>query len=98
MYKDWISRKEEEEIPQFDSHKEAKEYFSAKYGKDFILTSIEKIDGQKCYFYYLIVNWENYRRLQNAMAKRETGNLDSVLIESAQPIQIMEDGSVHIVH
>lgn len=98
MFKGWISREEEANIPVFNSYDEARKYFQNKYGKDFILETIDYVDGQKCYFHAIVVSWENYRRLQKAMERHETGNLGIDVMASSQPVQILEDGSVHIVH
>ena len=94
-----ISREEEAKIPQFHSHEEAKAWFEDKYGKDFILTGVDYLgqEEEKCYFYYLILNWEEYRKGQNEL--KRTGRLVGFdYLNSHQPVQIMENGSIHIVH
>lgn len=92
-----ISRKDEESIPQFNSHKEAKEWFEERYGKDFILTGIEQVGEEQCYFYYLVLDWEEYKKGQKEL--QENGYMAGLsFLMSHQPVQIMESGSVHIVH
>lgn len=92
-----ISRKDEESIPQFHSHEEAKKWFEDRYGKDFILTGVEYAGEEKCYFYYLILDWEVYTKGLKEL--RTTGNVAGIeFLYSHQPVQIMESGSVHIVH
>lgn len=92
-----ISRKDEESIPQFNSHEEAKKWFEDRYGKDFILTGVDEVGDELCYFYYLILDWEQYRKGLKQIEKdgRMTG-FDFLF--SHQPVQIMQSGSVHIVH
>ena len=93
-----ISREEEAKLPQFGSHEEAKEWFKDRYGADFILTSAEPIGDEMCYFYYLILDWQSYikGRKELRINRNMGAGLDFLL--SHQPIQIMQDGSVHIVH
>ena len=92
-----ISRKDEESIPQFNSHEEAKSWFEDRYGKDFILTGADQIGDETCYFYYLILDWEEYKRGQKEL--KENGYMAGLsFLMSHQPVQIMESGSVHIVH
>lgn len=92
-----ISRKDEESIPQFHSHEEAKKWFEGRYGKDFILTDVDYIGKEKCYFYSLILDWEEYQKGQKAL--QENGYMAGLeFLMSHQPVQIMESGSIHIVH
>lgn len=97
MFEGWITRKEEEEIPVFHGHDEAKAYFKEKYGDAFVQESVDTIDGQNCYFCALIVDRETYyiglRKMQLGQA---VYGMD--FLKSKQPIQIFEDGSIHIVH
>lgn len=93
----WISRKEEDEIPEFKSHDEACKWFKEKYGDNFMMEDSELIDGQKCYFYQLIhdrVAWEKGQK-----ELRDNGFTNGKdFMSAAQPIQIFEDGHIHIVH
>lgn len=92
-----ISREEEALIPQFNSHEEAKKWFEDRYGKDFILTHAEIIGEELCYFYYLVLDWEEYKKGQKEL--RENGYMAGLsFLMSHQPVQIMESGSIHIVH
>ena len=92
-----ISRKDEELIPQFNSHEEAKSWFEDRYGKDFILNDIEYVGDERCYFYHLILDWEEYKRGQKEL--KENGYMAGMsFLMSYQPVEIMENGGVHIVH
>lgn len=92
-----ISRQEESLLPKFNSHKEARKYFTDLYKDDFILQSSEYIGEQICHFYVLVINREDFEKGQTTLLNE---NLVSGLdyLYSHQPIQIMDDGSVHIVH
>lgn len=91
-----ISREDEASIPEFTSHHEAIKYFKEKYGPDF---RYEEYDSE-CHFFCLVLDHEAFRKGRNAMAKGEplTGDAALSFIYSYQPIQIFENGNVHIVH
>lgn len=72
-------------------------FFEEKYGSDFIVESIETIGAEKCYFCSLIVDRETFLEMQELLRKGLSFSGDRFL-SCAQPIQIMESGSVHIVH
>ena len=92
-----ITRAGENELPNFGNYEEAKAFFTERYGSDFILQDIDRIGEQLCYFHALVLDWEEYDRGQKQL--REQGSLTGFeYIGSYQPIQIMEDGSLHIVY
>ena len=95
-----ITRKEEAELPVFDSYKEAKSYFDGKYGKDFVLESIDDIDGQNCYFHALILDHATYDKGRRILQSGSymTGQLSIDFLNSYQSIEIFEDGNIHIVY
>ena len=95
-----ISRTDEAAFPQFNSHDEAKEFFKDKFGMDFVFDSAENIGDGICYFYVLIVDHAIYRKGKRILSQNQpvTGELGLQFLNSYQPIQIMENGSVHIVH
>lgn len=100
MIEKWISREDESKIPRFDNYHDAKAYFEEKYGKDFILQSFEDDigpDGVRCYFHALVFDWEAYHALTNYLMQGD-GQSGNGLIGCYQPIQIFEDGHIHIVH
>lgn len=92
-----ISREEDAKLPVFDSHEEARAYFKEGYGADFIMVGSETIMGEKCYFYYILLDRVAF---EEGTRKIQAGIHDASLkyLESHQPVQIMESGSVHIVH
>lgn len=92
-----ISRKDEETIPQFHSHEEARKWFKEKYGNDFMLTDVEEIGEETCYFYVLILDRSEHEKGQ--LELKEKGYLvGTEFLNSYQSIEIMESGFVHIVH
>ena len=92
-----ISRDDEANFPNFDSYEDARMYFRERFGSDFIFQDVGDVGGQRCYFHAVVVDWEKYKagRLQLERNGHVLG-LDFVL--SYQPVQIMQDGSVHVVY
>lgn len=91
------SREDEANLPDFSSHDEAREYFKEKHGSDFVMTDSEIINGQKIYFYALILNRDDYEKGMQRLAT--TGYTDGLsLMNSYQKIEIWEDGSIHMIH
>ncbi len=92
-----ISRNDEAELPDFSNHELARKYFKNKYGDRFVMASSEIIDGMKIYFYNLILDDEIYKDGQEKLGRGEPV-LGLELMNSYQPIEIWEDGRIHIVH
>lgn len=95
-----ISRQDEQSFPAFNSHEEAAAYFKDKFGSDFVFESSEPIDGMQCYFYSVISDHAVYHKARRMLAHGEpvTGDLGLQFMQSYQPVQIMENGNVHIVY
>jgi hypothetical protein len=94
----WISREEEAELPTFESHEEAREFFKKKYGSRFQLNDSLELLECKIYIYNLITNMEKYMKSINDM---QSGVGAEAIMEyhmSHQTIEIGEDGSIHILH
>ncbi|EJP81998.1 hypothetical protein [Bacillus cereus] len=94
----YISREAESQIPSFSSHDEARSWFKGIYGDSFQLTDSEIIEGQKCYFYFLILDESEFLRGQNDLQKNGFMADASKYLGSYQKIEIFEDGRIHIVH
>lgn len=94
----YISREDEAQIPDFSSHDEARDWFKLKYNNSFQLETSQEINGQKLYFYFLILDHEKFFKGQQEMT--EKGFIGDALeyLGSYQKIEIYEDGSIHIVH
>lgn len=93
----WISREEEAGFPEFESFEEAWTFFVRKYDKDMVLETVDMVDGVKCYFCALVTDWEVYKEMLR-MFKLGEPVMGMKYIECKQPIQIFDDGRVHIVH
>lgn len=95
-----ISRQEESTFPAFGSHEEAAAFFKSRFGSDFVFESSENIGDMKCYFYSVVSNHEAYYKGRRLLKKGQSvsGDLGLQFIMSHQPVQIMENGNVHIVH
>lgn len=91
-----INRQEEAELPIFKSHEEARDYFEEKYGEKFVFEESSEIGDEICFFYRLITDEEAY--IKGASDLNTNGYVGMEFMNSYQPIQIMEDGSTHIVH
>ncbi|GHI01376.1 hypothetical protein [Neobacillus kokaensis] len=94
----FISREEEAKLPSFQSHEEAYQWFEAKYGIDFVLTTVEPVEEQNCYFYILIVDRYIYEFGQKELEEKGVLTNAFKFMRSHQDIQILEDGSVLIVY
>lgn len=93
----WISREEEALFPEFDSFEAAWDFFVKKYDKDMLLDSVDIIDGKKCYFCSLITDWGTYKDMCRLLERGEP-LIGLKYIQCRQPIQIFENGHIHIVH
>lgn len=93
-----ISREEEHALPEFKSHTEARAYFKEKYGDDFQMTGSDTIDGEKIYFYKLILDRKAHKELMDQLMTKGYGAMTKEMLFSSQDIQIWETGGIHIVH
>lgn len=95
-----ISRQDEADFPVFQSHNEAADFFKDKFGSDFVFESSENIGDGMCYFYSVVTDHAIYnkgRRLLSA-GQPVTGDLGLQFMKSYQPVQIMENGNIHVVY
>ncbi|RFU64954.1 hypothetical protein [Peribacillus glennii] len=86
-----------QELPEFDTHDEAKAWFEEKYQDRFVLGSTDIMEGTKVYYYHLVKEPNEYR---DYMANVSNGSDEG--IESMQPfysystIEIAENGGISI--
>ena len=90
----WISKQEEAELPKFNSHEEASNYFEKKYGERFVFEESFDNGNGICFFYRLINDVEAY--IKGVTDLNSNGSLGLEFMNSYQPIRIMEDGSVQV--
>ncbi len=93
----WISREEEASFPDFNSFQDAWDFFIGNYDKNIVLESVDFINGEKCYFCALIIDSSTYKEMCRLF---EVGVpvIGMQYLNCCQPIQIFENGCVHIVH
>lgn len=92
-----LTRKFEQELPEFQSHTDARKWFKKRFGDNFVMADSEIIGEEKYYFYHLIVDRAAY---ETGMKKlREEGYASGFdLPLSYHPVEISETGLVHIVY
>lgn len=93
-----ISREQEHALPQFNSHDEARAYFKDLYGSDFQMTDSSTVNGEKIYFYKLILNKSVYNEMIKEIEANGYCAMNEERIFCTQDIQIFESGHIHIVH
>lgn len=102
-----ISREEEASLPRFNSAEEAYRHFRGVYGRDFAFLSVEKAgNGEEYWHCHLILDRAAYElgmeALMGQSARKGDGNVlrpsGIEFLRSHQTVEIMESGSVHIVH
>ena len=93
-----ISRQAEAEFPEFDSHEHARKFCKNKYGDSFVMASSEMIGDEKVYFYHLILDRQQY--FDGFQKLKEDGFITDSLdfMNSYQPVEIFEDGRIHVIH
>lgn len=94
---EWISREEEASFPEFDSFQAAWNFFVGKYDKNMVLESVDFVGTEKCYFCALITDWDTYTEMNRLLEAGEPV-VGMKYVMCRQPIQIFENGQVHIVH
>lgn len=92
-----ITREEEAAIPAFKSRREAASWFLDKYSADFVLQGSEDVGGENCHFYALILDREAYDEGRKQL-QRGGHVMGMDYIRAYQPIEIFENGEIHIVH
>ena len=108
-----ITREDEAALPRFRTHREARLWFTIKYGDAFQLEesfAVGEHEGATiCYRYALVLDREVYERGLRQLAQGSMGarsNEDTApenvgadeFLRSYQSIEVMLDGSVHVIH
>ncbi|MGM0844767.1 MAG: hypothetical protein ACQEUT_07295 [Bacillota bacterium] len=85
-----------EEMPEFDNHQEASEWFGNKFGGQFIFREKDIINGITTYFYHIVKDGNGYNRYMNSLSEEKT-EIDSMnSFYSYTTVSISEDGEVEI--
>lgn len=98
-----ITREDEAKLPNFNSHRDARVFFEARYCDAFQIEDSfivgEGDDATICYRYVLILNREAYEKGLRQLAQGSMGDAGaSEFLSSYQPIEIMLDGNVRVIH
>lgn len=92
-----ISREEEAALPVFKSYNEARAFFLNRYGDNFMLENVETFDDETIYFCILILDKDAW--VKGCKQLQDHGYIIGTdFINSYQPIQISDKGSIHIVY
>ena len=92
-----ISREDEANIPVFNSHIEAIDYFRSQYGDAFTVETESAADGETIYYCSLILDKTAWEKGKQHMQKH--GYISGIdFLKSFQSIQISATGAVHIDH
>lgn len=93
-----ISRAEEANIPEFSNYGDARQWFVDKYGDAFVLAGTDdSYDGGTMFTFHLILDRDTYNDgRKKLLAGEAVHGMEFIL--SYQPIEIFEDGHIHIIH
>jgi len=87
---------EYDQIPDFNSHEEARTWFKEQFGDDrFLLRVSNRKNGKRIYFYHLVKDPEVYKPYMESFSsqfKHEITNFET--FKSYSTIEISEDGEV----
>lgn len=84
-------------MPDFSNHEEAREWFTKRFGTQFLPKDEEKSEGKHVYYYHIVKNQENYDHYMMSLkeeGKMELNNMEP--FESYSTVEISEDGDVSI--
>lgn len=99
-----ITREDEARLPRFESHAEARTYFSAKYGDDAFQIEDSFVVGEDddatiVYRYSLVLDRDAFeegrRRLMQGSLQGEGAMR---FLRSYQTVEVSLEGSVHVIH
>ncbi|MBT2662052.1 hypothetical protein [Bacillus sp. ISL-45] len=84
-------------LPDFSTHEEAREWFSNRFGTQFIQKEEDFSEGKRVYYYHIVKNREDYDRYMASLMEDGKMELKSMEpFESYSTVEISEDGDVSI--
>lgn len=94
-----ITREAEAALPRFRSHREARLWLKLRYGDAFELEESFVVgdDEMICYRYSLVLDREVYEKGVRQLVQGSMSDAGDFLA-SYQAIEVMLDGSVHVIH
>jgi hypothetical protein len=84
-------------MPEFNSHDEGREWFSNRFGSQFLYKDEGFSEGKHVFFYHIVKNQDAYDRYMASLTsagKMEIHNMEP--FESYTTVEIIEDGNVSI--
>jgi hypothetical protein len=86
-----------EQMPDFNSHLEAREWFTSQFPNRFLLRSEDSLEGKRVYYYHVVKNPEVYQQYMESFAKAEGHEITNPkTFESYSTVEISEDGDVSL--
>ncbi|WP_138417424.1 hypothetical protein [Aquibacillus sediminis] len=86
------------DMPDFENHNQAREWFKDQFHDKFSLRSTDEKDGKKVFYYHIIKDPESYKRYMESFAKpvkHEITNWET--FKSYSTVEITEDGDIHLI-
>lgn len=84
-----------EQMPDFKSHLEAREWFTSQYPNRFLLRSEDSLEGKRIYYYHVVKNPEVYQQYMESFSKTEGHEITNpATFESYSTVEISEDGDI----
>jgi hypothetical protein len=87
----------EEEMPNFENHEQAKQWFKNIYHNYFIIRSSNTWAGKKTYLYHIVRDLNLYQQYMRSFAnpvRREITNMKT--FDSYSTVEITDNGDVNI--
>ena len=84
-------------LPDFSTHEEASEWFTNRFGSQFIHKEEDISEGKRVYFYHIVKNRDAYDQYMSSLmddGKMEFKSMEP--FESYSTVEISEDGDVSI--
>ncbi|MCM3669036.1 hypothetical protein M3181_08485 [Mesobacillus maritimus] len=86
-----------EQMPDFQSHKEARDWFKGQLQNQFLLRSEDTVNGKRVYYYHIVKNKETYQQYMQSFASEEGHQITNAdTFKSYSTVEISEDGDVSI--
>ncbi|WP_078595966.1 hypothetical protein [Evansella clarkii] len=83
------------EMPDFETHEEARSWFKKEYEDRFSYKGSEEVDGKRVHYYHLIKEPESYRNYMESFGKLQEHEITHQdTFESYSTIEVSEDGGI----
>lgn len=84
-----------EQMPDFESHSEAREWFNSQFPGRFLLRNEDTLNGKRVYFYHVVKDPDVYQQYMESFAKQEGHEITNPhTFESYSTVEINEDGDI----